>query len=74
MIFVTPRLAKPVLAKNAQLPTDSFVEPDDVDFYILGRTESRKVRNRWVENDSNATGNKGGLDGEYGQQLMEGGQ
>jgi pilus assembly protein CpaC len=74
VIFVTPRLAKPVLAKNAQLPTDSFVAPDDVDFYILGRTESRKVRNRRLENDSNAKGNKGGLDGEYGQQLMEGGQ
>jgi pilus assembly protein CpaC len=74
VIFVTPRLAKPVLAKNAQLPTDSFVSPDDVDFYILGRTESRKARNRWVKNDANPLGNKGGLDGEYGQQLMEGGQ
>ncbi|MGZ5051777.1 MAG: type II and III secretion system protein family protein [Methylobacter sp.] len=66
VIFVTPRLAKPVLAQNAQLPTDSFVKPDDVDFYILGRTESRTARNRWVD------GNKGGLDGEYGQQLIEG--
>jgi pilus assembly protein CpaC len=69
VIFVTPRLAKPVLAQNAQLPTDSFVPPDDVDFYVLGRTESRKARNRWV---SNQAGNKGGLDGEYGQQLMPG--
>ncbi len=74
VIFVTPRLAKPVLAQNAQLPTDSFVKPDDVDFYVLGRTESRKVRNRWVENDVSSIGNKGGLDGEYGQQLMERGQ
>lgn len=75
VIFVTPRLAKPVLAQNAQTPTDSFVEPDDVDFYLLGRTESRKARNRWVENDVKSIGaNKGGLDGEYGQQLMEGDQ
>jgi len=74
VIFVTPRLAKPVLAKNAQLPTDSFVEPDDVDFYVLGRTESRKARNRWVSGDIKSIGNKGGLDGVYGQQLMEGGQ
>ena len=74
VIFVTPRLAKPVLAKNAQLPTDSFVPPDDVDFYVLGRTESRKARNRWVKNDANPISSKGGLDGEYGQQLMEGGQ
>ena len=74
VIFVTPRLAKPVLAQNAQLPTDSFVPPDDVDFYVLGRTESRKVRNRWLKDDVNAVANKGGLDGEYGQQLMDGGQ
>jgi len=74
VIFVTPRLAKPVLAKNAQLPTDSFAPPDDVDFYVLGRTESRKARNRWVENEVKSISNKGGLDGEYGQQLMEGGQ
>ena len=74
VIFVTPRLAKPVLAQNAQLPTDSFVAPDDVDFYVLGRTESRKARSRWVENDVKSIGNKGGLDGEYGQQLIEGGQ
>lgn len=74
VIFVTPRLAKPVLAQNAQLPTDSFVPPDDVDFYVLGRTESRKARNRWVKNDANPISNKGGLDGEYGQQLMEGAQ
>lgn len=74
VIFVTPRLAKPVLAQNAQLPTDSFVTPDDVDFYVLGRTESRKARNRWVGNDAGSLGNKGGLDGEYGQQLMNGAQ
>ena len=74
VIFVTPRLAKPVLAENAMLPTDSFVPPDDVDFYILGRTESRKARNRWVNNDVKPVANKGGLDGQYGQDLMEGGQ
>ena len=74
VIFVTPRLAKPVLAENAMLPTDSFVPPDDVDFYILGRTESRKARNRWVNDNVKSIANKGGLDGEYGQELMEGGQ
>lgn len=67
VIFVTPHLAKPILANKAFLPTETFVEPDDVDFYILGRTESRKVRNRWVDD-------KGGLDGSYGQQLLEGGR
>jgi pilus assembly protein CpaC len=74
VIFVTPRLAKPVLAQNAMLPTDSFIEPDNVDFFVLGRTESRKVRNRWVDKDVATRGNKGGLDGDYGQQLVVGGQ
>lgn len=74
VIFVTPHLAKPVLARNARLPTDGFVEPDDVDFYILGRTESRKVRNRWVDKNVNPVVGKGGLDGDYGQQLIEGGR
>jgi pilus assembly protein CpaC len=74
VIFVTPRLAKPVLAQNALLPTDSFIEPDNVDFFVLGRTESRKVRNRWVVKDVATPGNKGGLDGDYGQQLVVGGQ
>ena len=74
VIFVTPRLAKPVLAQNAQLPTDILVEPDDVDFYVLGRTESRKARSRSAGRDVNSMANKGGLDGEFGQQLMEGGQ
>jgi pilus assembly protein CpaC len=74
VIFVTPHLAKPILAKNVQLPTDSLVAPDDVDFYVLGRTESRKARNRWLENAPSSVNNKGGLDGEYGQQLMEGAQ
>jgi pilus assembly protein CpaC len=74
VIFVTPRLAKPVLAKNAQLPTDSFIEPDNVDFFVLGRTESRKVRNRWIDKDTSTRNNTGGLDGDYGQQLVVGGQ
>lgn len=41
VIFVTPRLARPMPTSRPKLPTDRFVEPDDVDFYLLGRTESR---------------------------------
>ena len=71
VIFVTPRLAKPVVAENIILPTDSFVEPNNVDFYILGRTESRNAKSH-LKNFTNAMGHKGGLDGNYGQQLMLG--
>jgi len=39
VIMVTPHLAKPVAPGSVTLPTDKFVEPTDVDFYLLGRTE-----------------------------------
>jgi len=37
VIMVTPVLAKPMNVRPNHLPTDSFVEPSDVDFYLLGQ-------------------------------------
>ena len=71
VIFVTPRLAKPILARNTILPTDSFVEPNDMDFYVLGRTESSRPSKSLHQNNAKAMNNQGGLDGDYGQQLIE---
>ncbi len=42
VMFVTPHLAKPIAAHQARLPTDSFVPPDDLEFYLLGRMEGRE--------------------------------
>jgi pilus assembly protein CpaC len=42
LIAVTPRLAKPMAPQDLRLPTDSFVEPSDSDFYIMGRMEGKK--------------------------------
>jgi len=39
VILVTPHLAKPVAPGSVTLPTDKFVEPSDVDFYLWGRLE-----------------------------------
>lgn len=39
VILVTPHLAKPVDAKTVRLPTERFVEPSDLDFYLLGKTK-----------------------------------
>lgn len=39
VILVTPHLAKPVDAKAVRLPTERFVEPSDLDFYLLGKTK-----------------------------------
>jgi pilus assembly protein CpaC len=39
VILVTPHLAKPVAKEQVKLPTDSYVEPNDLDFYLWGRME-----------------------------------
>ncbi|MDP3848070.1 MAG: type II and III secretion system protein family protein [Pseudomonas sp.] len=40
VILVTPHLAKPVDAKTVLLPTQNFVEPSDLDFYLMGKTKA----------------------------------
>ncbi|WP_137885350.1 type II and III secretion system protein family protein [Pseudomonas sp. 2FE] len=42
VILVTPHLAKPVDARAVRLPTEKFVEPSDLDFYLLGKTKGRE--------------------------------
>jgi len=42
VIFVTPRLARPMAPEDVKLPTDGFVEPNDLEFYLLGRMEGRQ--------------------------------
>lgn len=41
VIFVTPRFARPIPQELVRLPTDAFVEPSDLEFYLLGRMEGR---------------------------------
>lgn len=41
IIIVTPHLAKPVDMARQTLPTDSYVEPNDMEYYILGYREGR---------------------------------
>ena len=41
VILVTPHLAKPIDARSVRLPTEKFVEPSDLDFYLLGKTKGR---------------------------------
>jgi pilus assembly protein CpaC len=43
VILVTPRLAKPLSPEDITLPTDGFVEPTDLEFYLLGRIEGRQT-------------------------------
>jgi pilus assembly protein CpaC len=39
VIVVTPHLVVPTTEATLSLPTDRFLEPDDVDFYLMGRLE-----------------------------------
>ncbi len=39
VILVTPHLAKPLPKSKIKLPTDSFVEPNQLDFYLWGHME-----------------------------------
>ena len=43
VILVTPRLVKPLASKNIRLPGDSYVEPSDYEFYLLGRSRGYKM-------------------------------
>jgi pilus assembly protein CpaC len=42
VMFVTPHLAAPIGAKQLRLPTDGFVPPGDIDFYLLGKLEGKR--------------------------------
>jgi pilus assembly protein CpaC len=45
VILVTPHLAKPLARSQIKLPTDSFIEPSDADFYLWGRMEGQAPAN-----------------------------
>ena len=66
VIMVTPHLAKPIHPDQIRLPTDSFIEPSDKDFYLMGRMEGKPPKQR---DESEVGSDKGGIEGSYGQQI-----
>jgi len=59
VIIVTPHLVKPLDMAKQPLPTDFYVEPNDAEFYLLGRIEgsgSPKVK-------------RGAMDGDFGHSM-----
>jgi len=61
VIMVTPHLAKPIHPDDIRLPTDSFIEPTDKEFYLMGRLEG-KPREGQVSDD-------GGVDSDFGHEI-----
>ena len=41
IVIVTPHLVKPLDMAKQTLPTDQYIEPDDFEFYLLGRLEGK---------------------------------
>ena len=74
VIFVTPRLAKPIEPDNVQLPTDAYMAPNDLEFYLQGKLQAApKANSPQVTNDTVQTRTSlptAGLDaGKYGHSL-----
>jgi pilus assembly protein CpaC len=67
VIIVSPHLVKPVDMARQTLPTDQFIEPDDLDFYVLGKVagsgSSPEKKNTTL---SPVLAKGGGLDGDFG--------
>ncbi|EKA7354071.1 type II and III secretion system protein family protein [Vibrio vulnificus] len=74
VILVTPRLAKPIDRSKITLPTDAFVEPSDLKYYLLGVgayiAESPTNANAAAQPEPEFLQNgQGGTEGEFGHSL-----
>jgi len=75
VILVTPRLVRPFNKQDISLPTDGFVTPSDVEFYLLGKLSSKKTNKDMQSNRADSTSNQtvviddGGTSQKYGHSL-----
>jgi pilus assembly protein CpaC len=69
VIFVTPHLAQPVANDLVRLPTDAFIPPNDVEYYIMGRMEGRGPEEEPELVPAAMPSTQGGLEGNFGHQL-----
>jgi pilus assembly protein CpaC len=59
VIIVTPHLVKPLDMAKQTLPTDFYVEPNDVEFYMMGK----------MEGSGSPKTKKGAMDGDFGHSM-----
>lgn len=72
VIFVTPRLARPFNPDLVKLPTEDFVDPSDVEFYLQGRLYGRPggaAPATAVERKGRLGPDKSGSEGPFGHDL-----
>lgn len=71
VIIVTPHLVKPLDMEKQTLPTDSYLDPDDKEFYLLGLLEGREEPKSKSEPtretlSPSVLSRRGGFDGGFG--------
>lgn len=71
IIIVTPHLVKPLEMAKQTLPTDQFIEPNDIEFYLNGKLEGKDKRTipvspAPVKTSKEDVEKTGGLEGEFG--------
>jgi pilus assembly protein CpaC len=49
VVLVTPHIVKPLAQGTAKLPTDVYVDPSNVEFYLLGCLEGKKKNKKYPE-------------------------
>ncbi|MEZ9945636.1 type II and III secretion system protein family protein [Vibrio breoganii] len=74
VILVTPRLAKPIDRDKVTLPTDAFVDPTDMEFYLLGKSaylDNERVEPKQEQSTERvqASTAAGGSEGQFGHSL-----
>jgi len=74
VILVTPRLAKPIDEAAITLPTDAFVSPNDLEYYLLGRSAyiaepSKDSKQENAEPIAKTIPAEGGSEGSFGHEL-----
>jgi pilus assembly protein CpaC len=65
IIIVTPRLVKPLDLAKQTLPTGRFIEPNDLEFYLMGQTEGSSPGPA-THSPIKSLKTEGGLEGEPG--------
>jgi pilus assembly protein CpaC len=67
VVLVTPHLVKPLAQGTARLPTDVYVEPNDVEYYLFGCLEGKGKRNKKKNPDAPS----GNVPAGFGRQPVE---
>ena len=67
IVIATPHLVKPLDRTKQPLPTDQYIEPDDLEFYLLGQLEGKEKKSpSHAPSSSQASDTSSGLEGKFG--------